>query len=486
MTASKLKPARQGIMATVLGRMSASETLISDRHTDSMLLGLLAEAEKVEDGEKAAEDVRLEMASAWGVDDSDVEGRKPFLYRDGVAVIPVHGILINRFPYCWGFVTGYEFIRKQMNLAEADPDVNLIVFDHDTPGGEAAGCDELATEISELKTPTMALVNTLSASGGYWLAAPCNRIVCAPSGSVGSIGVYILHINYERMFADYGIEFDYIQAGAYKTSGSPYRSLSKDDRKYLQDAVDERYDEFVKAVANFRGIDEGVARGTEARVMRPTEAISLGLIDAALAPAKAVAEFVAELGTAGESDETEQEDTSIMADQEMSAEDKAALRRDEQTRIKGIMQSAEAKGREELAEHFAYDTEMSVEAATAALAKAPKAEAEKTDDGDKGGSGGTGGTGDNGGAADEGSTKDDGTKDTDKEKKDGEDTRQAGSESDEDKGDQAKGRSQFERAMDEGGQPNVGGNGPGGEQSKVDRILAAQEAATGRRVTAKA
>lgn len=479
--ASKTKPARQGIMATVLGRMSASETLISDRHTDSMLMGLLAEAEKVEDGDKAAEDVRVEMASAWGVDDSDVEGRKPFLYRDGVAVIPVHGILINRFPYCWGFVTGYEFIRKQMNLAEADPDVKLIVFDHDTPGGEAAGCDELAREINELATPTMALVNTLSASGGFWLAAPCNRIVCAPSGSVGSIGVYILHINYEKMFADYGIEFDYIQAGAYKTAGSPYRSLSKSDRQYLQDAVDERYDEFVKAVAEFRGIDEGVARGTEARVMRPSEAISLGLIDAALAPAKAVAEFVAELGTAGESDDDEQEDASIMADQEMSSEQTAAARKAEQTRIKGIMQSAEAEGRTELAEHFAYDTEMSVEAATAALAKAPKAEAEKTDDGDKGGSGGSS---DNGGAADEGSTDDKGNKDTGKENKDGDDTRQSGSESDDkdEKGDQAKGKSQFEQAMDQGNQPDVGGNGPGGDQSKVDRILAAQAAATGRKL----
>lgn len=463
--ATTRKPARQGIMATVLSRMAASETLISDRHAESMLLGLLAEAEKVEDGDAATTLARSELAASWDVPDTDVEGRKPFLYRDGVAIIPVHGILINRFSYSWGFVTGYEFIRKQMNAAESDPDVNLIVFDHDTPGGEAAGCDELAAEINALQTPTMALVNTLSASGGYWLAAPCNRIVCAPSGSVGSIGVYILHMSVEKLMAEWGIEFDYIQAGKYKTSGSPYRSLSKTDREYLQGMVDERYDEFVGAVAKYRGIEEGVARGTEARVMRPPEAISLGLIDAAVAPSKAVADFVAELGGTG-NPESEQEDETSMADQEMSAEDRAAERKAEQTRIKGIMTSAEAKGREELAEHFAYDTDMTVEAATAALAKAPKVEAEKKDEGDGA---------DNAGAADEGSTQEDGEKDTDKSDKDGADTQPG--ETDADK---AKGKSHFENAMDQDNHPNVGSNGSGdGKGDKVSSILAAQAAATG-------
>ena len=460
------KPARQGLVASVLGRMSASETLISDRHTESMLVGLLVEAEKVEDGDAIYEIVRGDMASAWGVDESDVENRKPFLYRDGVAIIPVHGILINRFSYCWGFVTGYEFIRKQMNAAAADPDVSLIVFDHDTPGGEAAGCDELAREISELEKPTLGVVNTLSASGGYWLLAPCDRAVCAPSGTIGSIGVYILHMNVAKALAEWGIEVDYVQAGEYKTSGSPYRELSAQDREYLQGMVDERYDEFVKAVAEYRGIEEGVARGTEARVMRPTEAISLGLIDAAVAPSKAVADYLAELG--GGDPEHDQEDERIMADQEMSSEDRANERKAEQARIKGIMTSEEAKGREAQAEHLAYETELSVEAATAILASGAKAEAEEPESKET----------DNSGAADEGSTKDDGTKDTDKEKKDGDDT-QPSTESE----DKAKGKSHFENAMDSQDQPNIGPNGGSNDgtdgKSKVNNILAAQAAATG-------
>lgn len=461
------KPARQGIMAQVLGRMAASETLISDRYADSMLIGLLGEAEKVEDAGAAETVARGELAAAWGVEDGEVENRKPFVYRDGIAVIPVHGILINRFSYSWGFVTGYDFIRKQMNLATADSDVKLIVFDHDTPGGEAAGCDELAREIHECSKPTMALVNTLSASGGYWLAAPCNRIVCAPSGTVGSIGVYILHMNIGKMLADWGIEVEYVQRGEYKTSGSPYSALSKKDRQYLQSMVDERYDEFVAAVAEFRGIEETVARDTEARVMRPTEAIALGLIDAAVSPAKAVADFIAELG-GDTDDEDSQED--LMADQsntEITSEQRAAIASEERQRVKGITTNEAAKGRESLAEHLAHNTDQSVDSAVAILNASPKAEDPKPAEGDDG--------------------KDGEAEDKGEDGKDGEADDKGAAGAADDKGDSAAGKSQFERAMDDGKHPEVGATGGGTEaQSSVDRILGAQALATGRKVGAKA
>lgn len=457
------KPRKRGLMAQVLSRMAAGDCLISDRHAESMLVGLLGEAEQVSDPDAAWSEVRSEVAGAWGYEDGPEGPIKPFIYQDGVAVIPVHGILINRFNYCWGFVTGYDFIRKQMNLAAADPDVTMIVFDHDSPGGEAAGCDELAREIAALEKPTMALVNSLSASGGFWLAAPCNRIVCTPSGSVGSIGVYILHMNIGKMLAEWGIETDFIKAGKFKTTGNMYEAMSEEDRAYLQSMVDERAAEFYRAVAEFRGIEESVVKGTEARVMRPTEALSLGLIDAAESPTTAVASFVAELGKSDEpttTDDSQEEVT--MA--EISSEDRAAVANEAKARIKGIMTHEEAKGREALAEHLAYDTEMTVEEAAAILKVSPKAEAKKEeaegDDADESAGG-----------------------DKKKAKKGGKDY-----EDDEDEDEMAsapKPKSQFEQAMDDGNQPNVGpdGKGGGGEAvtDNVSRILGAQAAATGRK-----
>lgn len=455
-------PKKRGLMSQVLGRMTSRECLIDDRHSESMLVSFLAEADRVEDPTAAWDEVRAEVMASWGFDDGPEGPSKPFIYQDGVAVIPVHGILINRFNYCWGFVTGYDFIRKQMNAALNDPDVELIVYDHDTPGGEAAGCDELAREIyaSRSVKPSMALVNTLSASGGFWLAAPCSRVVCAPSGSVGSIGVYIQHMNIAKMLAEWGIEVEFVKNGKFKTSGNAYESLSKDDRAYLQAMVDERADEFFAAVAEFRGVEESVVKGTDARVMRPSEALSLGLIDAAESPTTAVASFVAELGNAADepiTDDSQEEVT--MA--EISSEDRAAVANETKARIKGIMTHDEAKGREGLAEHLAYNTDMSVEDAAAMLKVAPKAEAPKEEPkGDD--KGGDDKSGDDKGGDDKG-------------------------------GDNAKGKSQFEQAMDQGKHPDVGPDGKGGGgddgdavSANVARILGAQAAATGRQTKDKA
>lgn len=459
------KPAQRGLMAQVLSRMAATETLISDRHAESMLIGLLGEADKVEDPTAAWENARVELCSSWDIDEGPAESRKPFIYRDGVAVIPVHGVLINRFNYCWGFVTGYDFIRRQKNLALADPDVELIVYDHDTPGGEAAGCDELAREIfaSRAIKPSMALVNTLSASGGFWLATPCTRLVCAPSGSVGSIGVYIQHMMIAKMLAEWGIEVEFIKNGKFKTSGNMFESLSRDDREYLQSMVDERAQEFHAAVAEFRGIQESVVKGTQARVMRPTEALSLGLIDAALAPADAVNDFLAELGREQPPEEDSQED--LMADApkttEITADQRAEIANGAKARIKGICTHAEAKGREGLAEHLAYNTDSTVEDAVAILAASPKAEAEADKD-----------------PPPESGDKDAGGEDKDKD---------AGGDADKDKDgdkDKEQSRSQFENAMDKDKHPEVGADADdGGDQdeskAKVARILGAQAAATG-------
>lgn len=450
---------KRGLMASVLSRMSAGDCLISDRHAETMLFGLLREADQVSDPSAAWDEVRTEVMSSWGWEDAPEGPSKPFIYQDGVAIIPVHGILINRFNYCWGFVTGYDFIRKQMNAAEADEDVRLIVFDHDSPGGEAAGCDEVAREIAALETPTMALVNSLSASGGYWLAAPCDRIVCAPSGSVGSIGVYILVMNMAKMLAEWGLEAEFIKNGKFKVSGNSYEQMSDEDRQYLQSMVDERAAEFHRAVAEFRGIEESVVKDTQARVMRPTEALTLGLIDAAESPTTAVASFVAELANSPNepTDDDDSQEEVQMA--EISSEDRVEIANQTKARIKGIMTHEEAAGREGLAEHLAYNTDMSVEEAAAMLKVAPKAEAEKSEEDDKAKSGY------------KGDKKDEENDDAKGEKKD----------------DKASAPSQFEQAMDQSNHPNVGpdaqqSGGSGDEVSaNVARILGAQSAATGRK-----
>lgn len=86
---------------------------------------------------------------------------KPFAYAGGVAVVPIYGLLLNRFPGSIGMATGYDFIRGQLRAALADPDVSHIVFDIHSGGGMAAGCEELAQEIyrSREAKPSLAVVD---------------------------------------------------------------------------------------------------------------------------------------------------------------------------------------------------------------------------------------------------------------------------------------------------------------------------------------
>jgi signal peptide peptidase SppA len=239
--------------------------------------------------------------------------RKCFIYADGMAIIPIHGALINRFGGSWGFVTGYQAIRRQMNAALEDEDVKLIVFDVDSPGGETAGCFELAEEIRasrEIK-PSISVVDSLSASAGYALASAATRMVATPSSKIGSIGVYIMHVDFTGALDQAGIQISYIEApkGGMKTAGSAYRKMDKRTADYLQAFVDASYEEFVAMVAANRNLEDAVIRETEARVFRADEALALGLIDEVKTPSEAVSTFVAELADDEPSEEEDEEMT---------------------------------------------------------------------------------------------------------------------------------------------------------------------------------
>lgn len=460
-TMKMLNALNKGLLSTALTRMNMRDSLIGKQFVTNMLIPLVNEAAMVDQDEvvqQVAEDVRI----AYGYAEQPESTRKPFVYQDGIAIIPVHGILLNRFSYSWGFVTGYNFVRAQMNAALEDDDVQLIVYDVDSPGGEAVGCFELAAEIRESRAtkPSLAVVDALAASGGYALASSATRMVCTPSGSVGSIGVYILWIGVSKAMEKFGIEAKFISEGDWKTAGNPYEPLSKEVQDDLQASVHKRAEEFYALVAENRGITVDAVREMQSRVFRADEALALGLIDDVQTPKNAVNLFLAELGN----EEPDLEEEEPMANEtatgqtEISSEQRAEIEKSAATaattRIGAILTSPEAKGRENLANHFAFKTSMSAEDSIAALAASPKAEAEKPAEGgdDKGGDGKPAeGSDDKGG---------------------------------DDKGKGADGeQSRFVQAMNETGGAGVSGGGSGGDGEqggdRVTQILGAQKTATG-------
>jgi signal peptide peptidase SppA len=297
-----------GNVAQALQRINARDMLVVPETADQIIADLtrFAEADpaKAADFEAAA---REQIALAYGYGDNDnSETRKPFVYQDGIAVIPIHGTLINRFNSSWGFVTGYNYIRRMMNAALDDDDVTLIAYDVDSPGGEAAGCFELAREMmaSRRVKPSIAIVDSVAASGGMALAGAATQMVAIPSARVGSIGVYRMHISVEKALADAGIKITFASAGDHKVDGNPYQDLPQRVLDEWRAEAGKTWDDFIALVAEARDMSEADVRATQARVYRADEALAKGLINAVNTPAEAVAAFVAELAD----DEPSEED----------------------------------------------------------------------------------------------------------------------------------------------------------------------------------
>jgi len=114
--------------------------------------------------------------------------------RDGTAIVPVTGPIFRRanlFTEVSG-ATSVEVLASDLATAAADPAIERIVLEIDSPGGQATGILELAHQIraiDQAQKPVVAYVDGLAASAAYWLASAAGEIVASPSALLGSIGV---------------------------------------------------------------------------------------------------------------------------------------------------------------------------------------------------------------------------------------------------------------------------------------------------------
>lgn len=329
---------------------------------------------------------RSDICAAFGF--SPVEQRKPFAFASGIAIIPISGSLINRFGSSYeGYATGYNFIRRQLNLALSDDDVKGIIFDVNSYGGEAAGCFELAAEIRASRSvkPSLALVDSNAYSAGYALATSASKLAVIPSAGVGSVGVITMHVDMSAMMDKYGVKVTLIYESEHKADGNPYEPLPDAVKTEIQSRIHTRYEEFVSVVAENLGIDAKVIRDTKSRTYGAEEALSLGLIHAISSPSQAAQAFLDELsgsttnqrqGASMSTAQTNEPGADTQAATQAAAATAAQYaRKAERARVQGILTCEEAKGRETLANHLAMNTEMSVDEAKTILAAAPVATA---------------------------------------------------------------------------------------------------------------
>lgn len=329
--------------------------------------------------EKMAER-RSEMAAAYGF--NVTEQRKPFAFANGLAIIPITGSLINRFGGSYeGYVTGYNFIRRQLSQAMADEDVLGIIFDVNSYGGEAAGCFELAADIRAARAikPSMAMVDSNAYSAGFALASAAGRVVTIPSAGVGSVGVITMHVDMSKMLENFGVKVELIYEAEHKADGNPYEPLPEAVRADIKKRIHTSYERFVAVAAENLGIDAKVIRDTQSRTYGADEAMKLGLIHAIESPSAAAQAFFDELSGSTTNLRTGANMTTAKtepgADTQAATQAAQEARTAERARMSGILGCEEAKGREAMANHLAMNTDMSVDDAKKMLAVAPKAEA---------------------------------------------------------------------------------------------------------------
>ncbi|RYU56358.1 S49 family peptidase [Methylolobus aquaticus] len=223
----------------------------------------------------------------WPVAEAPVPLPPPRVLAEGtpgIAVIAVHGSLVRRslsIDPASG-LTSYTDIGRQLDQALADPVIQAILLDVDSPGGEAGGAFELGERIRLASTlkPVWAVAADSAFSAAYAIACGASRLLVSRTGGVGSIGVIALHLDQSLRDAQDGYRFTAIHAGERKNDFSPHAPLSDAATARLQAEVDRLYGLFVTHVAGLRGLSEDAVRGTEAGLFFGPEAVESGLADA--------------------------------------------------------------------------------------------------------------------------------------------------------------------------------------------------------------
>lgn len=214
-----------------------------------------------------------------------LEARGESKYRiEGLAVIPLHGILVARrgqIDSACTELTSYEWARAQIATGLADERVKEIVLDINSGGGMAVGCKELAEYIFSKRSikPITALVNFSAYSAAYFIASACSKVVVSETGGCGSIGVIMEHMEVSKWEEEVGLKFTTFYRGDRKKDGTPHEPLSDGAMSAIDHRMDQAYELFASSVARYRGLPIEQVKATEAALYSGPEAVANGLAD---------------------------------------------------------------------------------------------------------------------------------------------------------------------------------------------------------------
>src|SRR3954466_14129272 len=164
-----------------------------------------------------------------------------------IAVVDLEGVII----------TPKDTVKQLKKFAD-DDSVKAIILHINSPGGGAAASEEIYKEVrrirDEKKKKIVAAIETVGASGAYYVASGTNKIFADSGSIVGSIGVIMEWYNYEDLIKWAKLKNIVIKTGEFKDTGNPARDITPAEREYLQGMAQGMLGQFIGSVASGRGL----------------------------------------------------------------------------------------------------------------------------------------------------------------------------------------------------------------------------------------
>ena len=199
-----------------------------------------------------------------------------------IAVIDVKGTIASEGEAFGEVIANSKQIVKLIRAAKDDASVKAIIIDLDTPGGEVTASDEIYHELKLCGKPVVAMMNTMAASGGYYVACGADKIVANKFTMTGSIGVIISTVDVSGLLDWAKVKPEFYTSGKMKAMLNPAKPTTEEEAKVVQALVMDAYKEFAGIVSKARNIPlEKITQGElgDGRVFDGEQALANGLVD---------------------------------------------------------------------------------------------------------------------------------------------------------------------------------------------------------------
>ena len=275
----KLTPVQLQAIANSQGELMASEAL-QQRLVDKVayLDEVVTDLKKLTGSSEKDKSFRqIRLTTYADVKSKDFKERTS---DNKIAMVYAQGEIVNGQGR--GQQVGGQSFARQLRQVRQDEDVKAVVLRINSPGGSATASEEILREVrlTSQKKPVIVSMGDYAASGGYWIATGANHIFAEPNTITGSIGVFGLQFNVQKLASDYGITWDVVKTGRYADSATISRPKTPQELAIAQKSVNQIYNQFLNKVAQSRKLPvQKVAQIAQGRVWSGQDAKKLGLVD---------------------------------------------------------------------------------------------------------------------------------------------------------------------------------------------------------------